>query len=297
MKLNSYGLKPLNFNDAAQSTPTTGFSRRGFIVTSLATGFALASSPILAQAISTDSKDLIAGEVKVAVADGTIPAYRALPAKSGKYPTIIVIQEIFGVHEHIKDVCRRLAKLGYYAIAPELFSREGDVSSMTDVGEILSKVVAKVPDAQVFSDIDASVAFANASGHADTTRLGTVGFCYGGRMVWLYAQHNPKVKAAVAYYGLLSGLKSDIKPNDPVDIASQLTVPVLGLYAGTDSFIPPAVIEHMRMELNKAKSGSEIVIFPAVNHGFNADYRPTYDKTAADYAWKLTRDWLRERGV
>lgn len=304
MQLNQYGLKPLDFQQTDTQAVTLGGStmpgplnRRGFIVASLATGFALASSPLLAQAITTSTRGLIAGEVRVPVTGGNIPAYRAMPAKPGKHPTIVVIQEIFGVHEHIKDVCRRLAKLGYYAIAPELFARQGDVSTMTDIGEILSQVVSKVPDAQVFADIDASIAFAKASGHADTRRLGTVGFCYGGRMVWLYSQHNPAVKSGVAYYGLLSGLKSDIKPKDPIDIGAELNVPVLGLYAGTDSFIPDTVVDQMRAELQKSGSGSDIVVFPGLNHGFNADYRPTYDKAAADYAWKLARDWLKDHGV
>ncbi len=304
MQLNQYGLQPLDFqqSDAKAATfsesrlPGT-LNRRGFLMTSLATGFALASSPLLAQAITTSTRGLIAGEVSVPVAGGSMPAYRAMPAKPGKHPTIVVIQEIFGVHEHIKDVCRRLAKLGYYAIAPELFARQGDVSKMTDIGEILSQVVSKVPDTQVFSDIDASIAFAKASGHADTRKLGSVGFCYGGRMVWLYSQHNPAVKAGVAYYGLLSGLKSEIKPKDPIDIGAELKVPVLGLYAGSDSFIPDAVVDQMRAELQKSGSGSDIVVFPGLNHGFNADYRPTYDKAAADYAWKLARDWLKDHGV
>lgn len=304
MKLNQYGLKPLDFQatNALQATHTPAvesnqLSRRGFLVTSLATGFALASTPLMAQAITTSTRGLVAGEVSIPVADGKIPAYRAVPSKPGKHPTIVVIQEIFGVHEHIKDICRRLAKMGYYAIAPELFARQGDVSNMTDIGEILSQVVAQVPDAQVFADIDASIAFAKASGQADTKKLGTMGFCYGGRMVWLYNQHNPRVKAGVAYYGLLSGLKSDIKANDPIDIAATLKVPTLGLYAGSDSFIPDAMVDQMRAALQKSGSGSDIVVFPGLNHGFNADYRPTYDKAAADYAWKLAHDWLKERGV
>lgn len=304
MKINQFGLKPLDFQatNARQATKTltnesNHLSRRGFLVTSLATGFALASTPLMAQAITTSTRGLVAGEVSVPVKGGHIPAYRAMPAKPGKHPTIVVIQEIFGVHEHIKDICRRLAKMGYYAIAPELFARQGDVSKMSDIGEILSQVVAKVPDAQVFADLDSSIAFAKASGHADTKKLGTLGFCYGGRMVWLYNQHNPRVKAGVAYYGLLSGLKSEIKANDPIDIAASLKVPTLGLYAGSDSFIPDAVVDQMRAELQKSNSGSDIVVFPGLNHGFNADYRPTYDKAAADYAWKLASDWLKERGV
>ncbi len=299
MKLMTYGLLPLDFQNptVAPAQIDSGFSRRGFVMTSLATGFAVASNPVLAQAITTDSAGLVAGEVSVPVADGKIPAYRAMPSGTGKYPVLLVVQEIFGVHEHIKDMCRRFAKLGYYAIAPEMYARQGDVSKMTDIGAILSTVVAKVPDAQVNADLDAAVAFAAASGNGDTARLGLVGYCWGGRAAWVYALHNPKLKAVVSYYGLLDGMKSPIKPQDPVDFATALKVPVLGLYAGIDGFVKPAVIDQMRTGLVKSGSGSEIVIFPNVNHGFNADYRPTYDKAAATYAQKLTTDWLKERGV
>ena len=297
MKPMQYGLKPIDFANPKSAPEPQGLSRRGFVVTSLASGFAVASNPVLAQAITTDTQGLTAGEISIVVADGKIPGYRAMPAKRGQYPVVLVVQEIFGVHEHIKDMCRRFAKLGYYAIAPELFARQGDVAKMTDIGAILSQVVAKVPDAQVSSDLDATVAFAKASGSANTRKLGVVGYCWGGRAAWIYARHNPKVKAAVAYYGLLDGMKSDIKPQDPVDFASEIKVPVLGLYAGIDDFVKPAVIEQMRNGIAKSGSGSEIVVFPGVNHGFNADYRPTYDKTAATYAAKLTRDWLKDHGV
>ena len=299
MKLMTYGLAPLNFQNPVVATTgaDSRFSRRSFVMTSLASGFAVASNPALAQAITTDSTGLIAGEVSVPVADGKIPAYRAMPAKPGKYPVLLVVQEIFGVHEHIKDMCRRFAKLGYYAIAPEMYARQGDVSKMADIGTILSTVVAKVPDAQVNADLDAAIAFAGASGNGDNTRVGLVGYCWGGRAAWVYALHNPKLKAVVSYYGLLDGMKSPIKPQDPVDFAAALKVPVLGLYAGIDGFVKPAVIDQMRAGLVKSTSGSEIVIFPNVNHGFNADYRPTYDKSAAVYAQKLTADWLKERGV
>lgn len=303
MDIKTYGLQPLDFNaadhesDRSATASTGGFSRRAFMMTSLAVGFAIASKPVLAQAITTDTHGLMAGEVSVPVADGHIPAYRAMPSAGKNFPVIVVIQEIFGVHEHIKDMCRRFAKLGYLAIAPELFARQGDVSQMTEVGEILSKVVSKVPDAQVFADLDATVAYVKSTGKGDLTKLGTVGYCWGGRAVWLYAAHNPSVKAAVAYYGLLNGMKSEIKANDPVDIAQTLKVPVLGLYASIDAFIKPEIIEQMQAGLEKSDSGSEIVVFPNVNHGFNADYRPTYNKTAARYAWKLTQDWLKNHGV
>lgn len=299
MDLQTYGTKPLDFNaDQATLAEQSGlFTRRDFIVTSLAIGFALASNPILAQAITTDDNGLTAGEVSIPVADGKIPAYRAMPKKGKNLPVILVVQEIFGVHEHIKDMCRRFAKLGYLAIAPELFTRQGDVSTMTDIGEILSKVVVKVPDEQVFSDLDATVAYVKSTGYANMDKLATVGFCWGGRTVWLYSAHNPAIKTGVAYYGLLNGMKSDIKANDPIDIASTLKAPVLGLYASQDSFIKPEIIEQMQAALEKSGSGSEIVVFPNVNHGFNADYRPTYNKTAAEYAWQLTRDWLKRHGV
>ena len=269
MKLMDYGLQPLDFQNptVAPAEADSGFSRRSFVMTSLASGFAVASNPVLAQAIVTGSAGLVAGEVSVPVADGKIPAYRAMPAAPGKYPVLVVVQEIFGVHEHIKNMCRRFAKLGYYAIAPEMYSRQGDVSKMADIGAILSTVVAKVPDAQVNADLDAAVAFAGASGNGDTARLGLVGYCWGGRAAWVYALHNPKLKAAVSYYGLLDGMKSPIKPQDPVDFAATLKVPVLGLYAGIDGFVKPPVIDQMRAGLVKSGSGSEIVVFPNVNHG------------------------------
>lgn len=296
MHLSTYGLKPIDFNTISPKTET-GFTRRDFMMTSLAMGFALASNPVLAQAISTDTSGIKAGEVKVPVADGEIAAYQAMPAKGKNFPVILVIQEIFGVHEHIKDVCRRFAKLGYLAIAPEMFARQGDVSQMTDIGEILSKVVSKVPDQQVMSDLDATLAFVKANKKGNTAKVAIVGFCWGGRTVWLYANHNSSIKAGVAYYGLLNDMKSDIKEYDPIDIAAQIKVPVLGLYAATDSFIKPEVIDQMQAGLEKSGSLSEIIIFPNVNHGFHADYRPTYNKTAADYSWQLTRDWLKRHGV
>ncbi len=297
MDLDEYGLKPLDFSGETVAPPASGFTRRGFLVTTLASGFALASSPVLAQAIKTDSKGLVAGAVEIAVTDGKIPAYRARPAKKGHYPVVLVIQEIFGVHEHIQDVCRRFAKLGYCAVAPEMFARQGDVSKMTDIGQILQQVVSKVPDAQVMSDLDATVAWAGKSEGADTARVGIVGFCWGGRTTWLYAAHNAKVKAGVAYYGLLGGMKSDIKPQDPLDIATTLKVPVLGLYAAGDAYIPLPQVDQMQKDLVKSGSGSKIIVFPGVDHGFHADYRPTYDATAAQYAWKLTRDWFKEHGA
>lgn len=297
MKLADYGRKAIDFNNPAPTVAPEGVSRR-FLVTSLASGFAAATLPVSAQTITTDTKGITVAEVKVKTADGEIPAYVARPAKAGKHPVILVVQEIFGVHEHIKDMCRRYAKQGYYAIAPEMFARQGDVSKLTDIGTILSTVVSKVPDAQVCADLDAAVAFAKASGHGDTAKLGLVGYCWGGRTAWVYAHHNKNLKAAVAYYGLLEGLKDGtLRTRDPIDFAEEIKVPVLGLYSGIDAFVKQETIAKMRGLIAKGGSGSEIVVFPNVDHGFNADYRPTYDKAAATYAQKLANDWFKKYGV
>lgn len=298
MKVMDYGLKALDFQHAKPAAPSLGLARRGFVMTALASGFAAASDPVLAQAITTDTKGIKTAEVMVKVADGQIPAYVAHPAKPGKYPTILVIQEIFGVHEHIKDMCRRYAKQGYYAIAPEMYARQGDVSKLTDIGAIISTVVSKVPDAQVCADLDAAMAFAKASKFANTDRAGLVGYCWGGRIAWVYANHNPKLKAAVSYYGLLDGFKEPtLRPTDPIDYGDKIKVPVLGLYSGIDAFVKQETIAKMRGLINQSGSGSEIVVFPNVDHGFNADYRPSYDKSAATYAQKLANDWLKKHGV
>ena len=272
-------------------------SRRAFVVGSLAAGFALAVMPVSADTITTDSNGLVAGEVKIPVAGGTIPAYRAMPATGGPFPTVIVVHEIFGVHEHIKDICRRLAKLGYFAVAPLLYSREGEVASMSDVQQIISKVVAKVPDSEVASDLDATVAWAKSTGKADTTRLGITGFCWGGRQVWLYAAHNRNLKAAVAWYGPLESPKAEIRPKNPLDLVNQINVPVLGLYGGQDMGIPMAQIEQMRAALKAAGKPSEIVIYPDAGHGFNADYRPSYNPQAAKDGWKRMQAWFKDHGV
>jgi len=273
------------------------FNRRTFVMTTLAAGFALAAQPISAKTIITSSQGLVAGEVKIPVGDGEIPAYQAMPAKGGPFPVVLVIQEIFGVHEHIKDVCRRFAKQGYLAIAPALYARQGDVSKMTDIQEIITKVVSKVPDAQVFSDLDATVDWTNKSGKGNTSKLGITGFCWGGRIVWMYADHNPKVKAGVAWYGPLTGEVSELRPKYPVDIASSLKVPVLGLYGGSDESIPLASIEQMKKILKEAGSASEIVVYPDTPHGFHADYRPTFRKEQAEDGDKRLQAWFKKYGV
>ena len=279
---------------AAQTT----LSRRTVIATSLATGFALAVQPVAAQTtITTDTNGLIASEVKIPTQDGEIPAYRAMPAEGGPFSTILVVQEIFGVHEHIKDVCRRLAKLGYFALAPELYARQGDVSTLTNIQQIVSEVVSKVPDAQVMSDLDAAVAFAKGTGKADTARLGITGFCWGGRITWLYAAHNPAVKAGVAWYGRLVGDSSALMPKNPVDIAADLKAPVLGLYGGADQGIPVATIDRMKEACRAAGKTCDFVVYPEAGHAFHADYRPSYRAEPAQDGWKRLQDWFRQHGV
>jgi len=273
-------------------------TRREFIiVSSLAAGFALAVRPISAQVITTDSKGLIAGEVKIPVSEVEIPAYRAMPATGANFPIVLVVQEIFGVHEHIQDICRRFAKLGYLAIAPEMFARQGDVSQMTDIQEIISKVVSKVPDAQVMSDLDATVKWAAKSSKGNINKLGITGFCWGGRIVWLYSAHNPNVKAGVAWYGRLVGESTPLTPKHPIDIAANLKVPVLGLYGGNDQGIPNDTVEQMKKALKGGNSGSEIVLYPDTPHGFLADYRPSYRKEQAEDGWKKLQAWFKKYGV
>lgn len=270
-------------------------TRRNFIIAStLAAGFALAVHPIFAQVITTDSKDLVAGEVKIPLPDGEIPAYRAMPAMGENFPVILVVQEILGVHEHIQDICRRFAKLGYLAIAPEMFARQGDVSKISNTQEIIAKVVSKVPDAQVMSDLDATVAWAGKSSKGNIEKLGITGFCWGGRITWLYAAYNPKVKAGVAWYGRLVSESKPLTPKHPIDIAADLKVPVLGLYGGSDNAIPVSTVEQMRQALKAGNSGSEIIVYPDTPHGFNADYRPTYRKEQAEDAWQRLQAWFKK---
>ena len=276
--------------------PKVDFTRRGFVVTSLATGFALAVQPVSAETITTNTDGLEAGEVKIPTADGEMPAYRAMPAKGENFPVVLVVQEIFGVHEHIKDICRRLAKLGYLAVAPELYARQGDVSKLTEFPEIL-KIVQTVPDKQVLSDLDATAAWAKKSSKGNTDKLAVTGFCWGGRIVWLYAAHNKNLKAGVAWYGRLVGNKTDLQPKYPLDIVADLQAPVLGLYGGEDMGIPNDNVEKMQAALKEAKQPSEIVLYPKTPHGFYADYRPSYRKTEADDGWKRLQEWFKKHGV
>jgi len=275
--------------------PEQKFRRRAFLVTSIGAGFALAVQPVSAQTITTDSNGLIAGPVKVPVKDGGMPAYRARPAAGGPFATVLVVHEAWGVHEHIQDICRRLAKLGYYAIAPDLFARYGDVSKM-ETSAIVQNVMSKVTAEQAGSDLDACVEFANASGKANTAKLAVVGFCFGGAVVWQYAARNRALKTGVAWYGPL-GLRFAPDGKSALDLAPDLTVPVLGLYGGKDQGIPLDQVEKLRAQLKEAGNPSQIIVYPDAGHAFNADYRPSYDKSAADDAWKKMLAWLKYYGI
>jgi carboxymethylenebutenolidase len=272
-------------------------NRRAFLVTKLAVGFALAVRPIGAETISTDTKGLTAGEVKIPTSDGQIPAYRACPVTGRNFPIVLVVQEIFGVHEHIKDMCRRFAKAGYCAVAPEMFARQGDVSKIENIQEIISTVVSKVPDAQVMSDLDAAANWAAKSSRGNANRLAITGFCWGGRIVWLYASHNPKLRAGAAWYGRIEGDKNALTPKNPLDLAGALKAPVIGFYGGKDTGISQESVERMRASLRVVDDPSEINVYPQAEHGFNADYRPSYNKEAAQDAYQKLLAWFKKFGA
>jgi carboxymethylenebutenolidase len=280
--------------------PAQGLSRRSFGRAALGVGFAAAVLPVVAEtAIKTDTNGLIAGEVDIPVASFKMPAYRAAPAGKTQAPVVLVISEILGVHEYIADVARRFAKAGYFAIAPELFVRQGDVQSYGEIAKLMSEVISKVPDSQVMGDLDACAAWARTEG-ADAAKLGVTGFCWGGRITWLYAAHNPAVKAGVAWYGRLVGNVSATEPRHPVDLAGDLKAPVLGLYGAADTGIPLDTVERMKAALaagSPAARASEFQIYPDAPHAFHADYRATYRKPAADDGWQRCMGWMRKHGV
>ena len=275
---------------------TTGVTRRRLLVTTLAAGFALAVRPTWSETLVTDSTGLAAGEIRIPTSEGEIPAYRAMPSQRRLCPTVLVVQEIFGVHEHIKDVCRRFAKLGYLAVAPELYARQGDVSRLTDIEDI-RKIVAKVPDAQVMADLDATTAWIKSSGEGDIEKLGVTGFCWGGRIVWLYAAHSAQPKAGVAWYGRLVGKPNALQPVHPLDAADRLKTPILGLYGGSDQGIPLETVDQMKSALKAADNPSTIVVYPDAPHAFFADYRASYRKQAAEDGWNRLLGWFRQHGV
>ncbi|HEY5048194.1 MAG TPA: dienelactone hydrolase family protein [Rhizomicrobium sp.] len=286
---------------AEENRILTPLSRRAFAATGLVAGFTLAAGPLRADAIVTDADGLVAGEVGVPVSDGTVPAYRAKPKAGTYHPLMLVVQEVFGVHEHIRDICRRFAKLGCYAIAPSLYARYGDPGKydMNSLQTLFADIVVKVPDAGVMSDLDASVAFAARDG-ADVSKTGIIGFCWGGRIVWLYAAHNRDLKAGLAFYGQLRGpaLRSPLRPLYPLDLVRDLHAPVLGFYGGLDKGIPVSDVEAMRAALASAgKLDCELDVFMDAQHGFFADYRQSYNPADAKLAWKRSLAWLKKSGV
>ena len=286
------------------SGPSALPTRRTAIKFGLGAGYAAATLPIAAQtAIKTSAEDLDAGEVMVDVAGFKMPVYRAQPAGKTGLPVVLVLSEIFGVHEYIADTARRFAKAGYLALAPELFVRQGDAQSYGEMAKLMSEVISKVPDAQVLGDLDATVAWAAANG-GNTDKLGITGFCWGGRQVWLYTAHNPKVKAGVAWYGRLVGNSTELTPKNPLDMADQLKGPVLGLYGGADTGIPLDTIDKMKNALakageqgNAAAKASQFVVYPDAPHAFHADYRPSFRKEAAEDGWKRALAWFKQHGV
>lgn len=271
-------------------------ARRGFVMTSLITGLTLATTRVEAQVIHTGTEGIDAGETSIPADGGSLPAYYARPQGAGPFPTVLVIEEIFGVHEYIKDTCRRLAHAGYMAVAPELYARIGDLSKMTDVQAIVRDVISKAPDDQLLRDLDAAASWA-AANRGDRARLAVTGFCRGGRNTWLYAAHNPALRAAVAWYGPVQGQPSAIQPQTPTDMAGELRCPLLGLYGGQDTGIP---VDSVRAAEAKAKAAGkqvEIVVYPDAPHGFHADYRPSYRKETAEDGWRRMLAWFKQNGV
>jgi carboxymethylenebutenolidase len=271
-------------------------TRRTFVMTTLITGFTSAVARAATAPIHTDETGLAAGEAQIPVSDGHLPGYFAKPQGAGPFPVVLVIEEIFGVHDYIKDVCRRLAKLGYFAVAPELYARIGDPSKYTDPQEIFSNIILKAPDARMLTDLDSTLVWAVTNG-GDGNKIGVTGFCRGGRDTWLFAEHSPHVKAAVAWYGPVKGAVSEIQPHAPIDEASALRCPLLGLYGGQDKSISQVDVQTAARNAKDAGHVVDIVVFPEAGHGFHADYRDSYNKDAADKGWALMLDWFKTHGV
>ena len=278
-----------------RASSETDLTRREFVATTIAAGIALTARSASAQTAATNSGGLAAGDIKIPVPDGEISGYRARPESGGPFPIVLIAYEVFGLQEHIKDICRRFAGEGYLAIAPDLYYRQGDVSKLENFDEIF-KIVSKVPDGQVLSDLDAAVEWA-AKNKGDAKRLGVTGFCWGGRITWLYAAHSPKVKAGTAWYGRLVGDTAALQPKNPIDVVPALKAPVLGLYGGQDQGIPLDTVEKMRAALKKAGNPSEIIVYPDAPHGFFADTRPSYRKEAAEDGWRRLLAWFKKYGA
>ncbi len=273
-----------------------GLGRRGVVATGLVAGYTLATTRVEAQAITTDTTGLVVDEAMIPTANGRMPAYWARPQGEGPFPLVLVIEEIFGVHEYIRDVCRRLAKAGHMAVAPELYFRQGDLSKMTDVQTILREVISKAPDAQMMADLDVTADWAE-HGRGDLSRMAVIGFCRGGRQTWLYAAHNPRLKAAVAWYGPIGGNTSDIQPRTAADMAASLKAPLLGLYGGKDSGISVEAVREAAEKARAAGKTVEIVVYPDAPHGFHADYRPSYRPEDARDGWSRMLAWFRQHGA
>ena len=285
-------------NDVTEASGLRDYplARRGILMTGLISGFTLATQRVEAQAIHTDTNGIVAGEVQIPTANGNLPAYFAKPAKKGPFPVVLVNEEIFGVHEYIKDVCRRLAKAGYLAVATEYYARIGDLSKMTDVKQIIADVTSKTPDDQYMADLDATASWA-AKHDGSATRLAVIGFCRGGRQTWLYAAHNPLLKAAVAFYGPIEGRSTPIQPKAVLDIAGDIKCPLLGLYGAQDTGITVESVHQAEAKAKAAHRMVNIVIYPDAPHGFHADYRPSYRQADAEDAWKRMLTWLHRFGV
>ena len=271
-------------------------ARRGLVMSGLISGFTLATRRVEAQAIHTDAQGLDAGEARIPTTNGVLPAYYAKPTRKGPFPIVLVNEEIFGVHEYIKDICRRLAKHGCLAVATEYYARIGDLSKMTDSGKIFQDVILKAPDAQYMSDLDSTAAWAGKNG-GDSGHAGVIGFCRGGRQTWLYAAHSPHLKAAVAFYGPLGGTPSSIQPKTALDVAADIRCPLLGLYGAQDQGIPVASVNEAETKAKAAGKTVEIVIYPDAGHGFHADYRPSYKSADAADAWNRAIAWFQRFGV
>jgi carboxymethylenebutenolidase len=286
-------------SDVIGLTRTSPVSRRGFMTSTAAVtaGYTLAAGPVRAEAISTDTAGLDAGEAKLKVSDGEMPLYFARPANGTNPPVVLVAMEIFGLHQYIRDVTRRLGKLGAFAVAPDYYFRKGDLTKITEMPQLLPLVNAK-PDAELIADLNATVDWAKAQG-GDTGRLGIIGYCRGGRTVWVYCASNPNVKAGVAFYGPLIDppAQKAIWPKSPTELAPQMQAPVLGLYGEADQGIPVAQVEAMQAALKAAGKTADFKIYPQAPHGFHADYRPSYRKDAAEDAWRQMTDWFKKYKV
>lgn len=286
--------RDLQNSDLNSLLPDVQVDRRSFVAACIAAGFAVSAEPVLAQAIKTPMDGLEGGDIKI----GDMPAYYAVPKEGGARPVVLVVAEVFGLHEHIKDVTRRLAKEGYFAIANEPYYRIGELWKLDDIKQVIEGA-NKLPDDQMYSDLDATLAWAAKSDRAAAAKLGITGFCRGGRTVWMYSAHQPKVKAGVAWYGGLSPAQPVITQT-PADVVAHLKAPVLGLYGGADQGIPQDQVDKLKAALqagDKQAKESQIHVYEGMPHGFNADYRPSYRKEAAEDGWKRMLAWFKQHGV